>query len=181
VQQPRRRAGVSDDLRQTPLGRGSGVWPTSAGFRIVQAKRLLEAVGELVAHRGLVGAAEVEHEIDPAVADELRCPLVSRSRTTTVTRSSLKLVRAFVGPRPAYSLGSRPTWLAIASPEGPVAVGSKVGPGIPSSVLASLLKAESRERRRRMKICRATRLYGQASLSAGRGTYVSRLRAVVAL
>jgi hypothetical protein len=38
--------------------------------------------------------------------------------------------------------------LAIASPDGPVAVGSKLGLGIASPVLASLLKAESGERRK---------------------------------
>ena len=107
---------------------------------------LFDSVGEIVAHCGLVGPAEVEHEIGAAVANEAALPLGSRSRTTTVTRSAPKLVRAFVGPRPVYSLISRPTWLAIASPDGPVAVGSKVGLAIASSVLASLLKAESHEK-----------------------------------
>jgi hypothetical protein len=63
--------------------------------------------------------------------------------------------------------------LAIASPDGPVAVGSKVGLAIASSVLASLLKAESRERRKETdEIRRATRLPRASPSVGGPGTYV---------
>src|ERR1044072_1458963 len=102
----------------------------------------------------------------------LGSPPVSRSCTTTVIRLSLKCVGALVGPRPVYSLRSRTTRLLMARPCGPVVVGSNWALGIASSVLASLLRAESRERRKEAdEIRRATR-QSRTSRAGSVGTYV---------
>jgi hypothetical protein len=93
--------------------------------------------------------------------------LVSRFCTTTVIRLSLKCVRAMVGPRPVYSLRSRTTRLLMARPCEPVVVGSNRALGMASSVLASLLRAESRERGKETdEIRRATRLSRRSPVAA---------------
>src|SRR4051794_36425256 len=61
----------------------------------------------------------------------------------------------------------------MARPAGPVAVVSNLALGIASSVLASLLKAESRERRKETdEIRRATRLSHSSHAGRGYRTYV---------
>jgi hypothetical protein len=68
---------------------------------------LFDSVGEIVAHGGLVGPAEVEHQVGPAVADEAALPLGEQISDDHRDQVFAKLVRAFVAPRPVYSLSSR--------------------------------------------------------------------------
>jgi hypothetical protein len=62
---------LSDQHQSRPAAR-SGLHVV--GCDHVASDDLLDSVAELVAHGGLVGAAQVEHEIGPTVGTRLRSP-----------------------------------------------------------------------------------------------------------
>ena len=120
---------------------------------------LFDAGAEVVAHAWLVGPAGLEHEVGLAVADEaalaLRQEVLHDDGDEVVVE-----VRAGPGGAAAGVLAEQPhDEIADGQAVGACRVGSNRALAITSSVLASLLRAESRERRKETdEIRRATRL-----------------------
>jgi hypothetical protein len=103
---------------------------------------LFDPGDQVVAHHLLEGRACQQHELATIFLDERRFGFGQGGLQHDGTMSSLKNVRAFVGPRPVYWLRSRTVRLEIAAlfdpPEEEWAVSVPASPGLQARLLPRL-------------------------------------------